>query len=498
MASRLVSLLSVLSVAYAQQIGTLQAETHPTLTWQTCTASGCTTNQGSVTLDSNWRWLHAVGNSTNCYTGNTWNTTLCPDNVSCAKNCALDGAAYASTYGVTTSGNSLKIDFVTTSTQKNVGARLYLMASTNAYQMFKPLNAEFTFDVNVANLPCGLNGALYFTGMLADGGQSTEPNNKAGPAYGVGYCDSQCPRDLKFIAGQANAVGWTPATNSANTGLGQTGSCCTEMDIWEANSISNALTPHAALKVAPSTCTTNACGGTYSTNRYAGPTDPDGCDWNPYRLGSKNFYGPGMTVDTTKVFTVVTQFIGNPVTEIKRFYVQGGKVIATPATTQAGLSGNSITPAYCTAEGTVFNDTSFETKGGFASMNAAFSQGMVLVLSLWDDYYANMLWLDSTYPIGGTAAGDSRGTCATTSGVPATVEASSPGAYVVYSNIKFGAINSTFGGSTVTTSSAGSGPTGGTVPEYGQCGGIGYTGATGCVSPFVCRVSSAYYSQCLP
>jgi hypothetical protein len=41
--------------------------------------------------------------------------------------------------------------------------------------------------------------------MLADGGQSTEPNNKAGPEYGVGYCDSQCPRDLKFIGGQVSS-----------------------------------------------------------------------------------------------------------------------------------------------------------------------------------------------------------------------------------------------------------------------------------------------------
>jgi cellulose 1,4-beta-cellobiosidase len=286
------------------------------------------------------------------------------------------------------------------------------------------------------------------------------------------------------------------------------------MDIWEANSISNALTPHSANAVAPTTCQTNACGGTYSTNRYAGPTDPDGCDWNPYRLGDKTFYGPGMTVDTTKVFTVVTQFIGNPVTEIRRYYVQNGVLIPTPATTQAGLSGNSITPAYCTAEGTVFNDTSFETKGGFSSMNAAFSQGMVLVLSLWDDYYANMLWLDSTYPIGGTSPGDARGTCATTSGVPATVEAASPNANVIYSNIKFGSINSTWTatstlggggttsatssvkGSTSTSTSSGSTSTGGTVPEWGQCGGIQYTGATSCVSPYVCIVLNPYYSQC--
>lgn len=37
--------------------------------------------------------------------------------------------------------------------------------------------------------------------MDADGGMSKYPNNKAGAKYGTGYCDSQCPRDLKFING---------------------------------------------------------------------------------------------------------------------------------------------------------------------------------------------------------------------------------------------------------------------------------------------------------
>ncbi|KAJ8514314.1 hypothetical protein ONZ45_g8128 [Pleurotus djamor] len=36
----------------------------------------------------------------------------------------------------------------------------------------------------------------------------------------------------------------------------------------------------------------------------------------------------------------------------------------------------------------------------------------------------------------------------------------------------------------------------GTVAQFGQCGGIGYTGATGCVAPFVCKVLNDYYSQC--
>ncbi|KDR81235.1 hypothetical protein GALMADRAFT_61235 [Galerina marginata CBS 339.88] len=37
----------------------------------------------------------------------------------------------------------------------------------------------------------------------------------------------------------------------------------------------------------------------------------------------------------------------------------------------------------------------------------------------------------------------------------------------------------------------------GTVAQYGQCGGIGWTGGTACVAPFTCKVSNAYYSQCL-
>ncbi|KAI0429061.1 family 74 glycoside hydrolase [Xylaria sp. FL1042] len=50
---------------------------------------------------------------------------------------------------------------------------------------------------------------------------------------------------------------------------------------------------------------------------------------------------------------------------------------------------------------------------------------------------------------------------------------------------------------TTTTSSAPTSTSTGTVAHYGQCGGIGYTGATTCVSPYVCTVQNDYYSQCL-
>ncbi|KAI0826293.1 glycoside hydrolase family 61 protein D [Irpex lacteus] len=52
-------------------------------------------------------------------------------------------------------------------------------------------------------------------------------------------------------------------------------------------------------------------------------------------------------------------------------------------------------------------------------------------------------------------------------------------------------------------SSASSAPTSapsssaGTVAHYGQCGGQGYSGPTGCVSPYSCTAQNDYYSQCI-
>jgi hypothetical protein len=37
----------------------------------------------------------------------------------------------------------------------------------------------------------------------------------------------------------------------------------------------------------------------------------------------------------------------------------------------------------------------------------------------------------------------------------------------------------------------------GTVAQYGQCGGSGWTGGTTCVSPYTCKFSNDWYSQCL-
>ena len=84
--------------------------------------------------------------------------------------------------------------------------------------MLQLLGQEFTFDVDVSNLPCGLNGALYFSEMDADGGMAKYPTNKAGAKYGTGYCDSQCPQDIKFINGEVRiqTVIWSEGECLAN------------------------------------------------------------------------------------------------------------------------------------------------------------------------------------------------------------------------------------------------------------------------------------------
>jgi hypothetical protein len=69
--------------------------------------------------------------------------------------------------------------------------------------------------------------------------------------------------------------------------------------------------------------------------RYDGVCDKDGCDFGSWRLGDHEYYGPGseFKIDTTKPFTVVTQFItddgtanGNLIS-VGRKYVQDGNVI---------------------------------------------------------------------------------------------------------------------------------------------------------------------------
>ena len=108
-----------------------------------------------------------------------------------------------------------------------------------------------------------------------------------------------------------------------------------EMDIWEANSQSQAYTSHPCSVQGPYRCEGTECGDNDKNERFDGVCDKDGCDFGSYRLGDHTFYGTGQgfDLDTTQKMRVVTQFITDDGTangnlaEIRRLYVQSGNVI---------------------------------------------------------------------------------------------------------------------------------------------------------------------------
>lgn len=225
------------------------------------------------------------------------------------------------------------------------------------------------------------------------------------------------------------------------------------MDIWEANSISSAFTAHPCQVDGHTRCEGAQCGDDSKGQRFQGVCDKDGCDLNAYRAGVKDFFGPNKTVDTTKKMTVVTQFITSDgtddgdVVEIRRKFVQDGKVIEHPKSNIPGLDSqyDSLKDDMCENVKQKFGDTNdFKNKGGMKKMSDSLGKGMVLVMSLWDDHAADMLWLDSTYPVSKTSIGGPRGSCSTDSGKPSDVESQHPDAAVTFSNIKVGEIDSTY------------------------------------------------------
>ncbi|CAN8099653.1 unnamed protein product [Discula destructiva] len=385
-------------LANAQDPGKVSPEVHPLLTTAKCTTHrGCVAQNTSVVLDYNYRWIHTAEGYDSCMTSTGLNTTLCPDEATCAQNCVVEGANYTSA-GVLTSGSSMTMrQYVGSSTGlSSASPRVYLLdESTQDYVMLKLLGQELTFDVDLSTLPCGENGALYLSEMDASGGRNQYQTG--GASYGGGYCDAQCPVQT-----------WKNGT--LNTA--QEGYCCNEMDILESNSAAGAFTPH------PCADDGSNC-------------DKGGCGFNAYSQGYQNYWAPGGTLDTAKPFTVTTQFITDDGTttgtlsEIRRIYQQNNRTLPSAISAR---SGDSINATWCDAV-----DSSAAEFGSLTTMGEALGRGMVMAFSIWNDNTQYMNWLDA-----GT-----NGPCNATEGNPFLIEENNSDTHVVFSNIKWGDIGST-------------------------------------------------------
>jgi cellulose 1,4-beta-cellobiosidase len=233
------------------------------------------------------------------------------------------------------------------------------------------------------------------------------------------------------------------------------GACCNEFRLWHGNAVSETMVAHPCSAAGLTTCPAVSLGGQCETTPGT-PCDVTGCEFNPFREGAPvSFYGVGPTfaLDTSRKFTVVTQFITNTntstgtLTSIRRFYIQDGTTIPNPTSQIAGITKtDEFTDEHCTQQKVVFGETNtFARLGGLATLGRAFQRGMVLEMGIDEDRVDHMLWLDSSFPLTASpqTPGVTRGPCGTDTGVPADVEKNDRGAQVVFSNIKFGPIGST-------------------------------------------------------
>eukprot|EP00392_Amoebophrya_sp_AT5.2_P013936 g14069.t1 len=179
--------------------------------------------------------------------------------------------------------------------------------------------------------------------------------------------------------------------------------CCFENYIYNGNKHANVFTTHNCRSAG----VTDGKHGKNAEGSCGGHCDPDGCDFNAYRNGRHDFWGPWKTVDTRKNVTVVTQFLtesppgdtesSSPrvgdsfsLAEVRRFYLQDGKLIGNAATKLGGgvlgEKWDSITDGYCAARAQAFSagvekpDCQADM-GGLAKMGESFQRGHVLALT---------------------------------------------------------------------------------------------------------------------
>lgn len=205
------------------------------------------------------------------------------------------------------------------------------------------------------------------------------------------------------------------------------------MDIFESNSAAKTFVPHPCNITQVYKCT-----GEDECGQPVGVCDKWGCGFNEYKWGVEDFYGRGSDkkVDSTKKFTVTTQFLTDNgredgvLVEIRRLYHQDGKLIKNAVIqVEEGFSTDSVSTEFCekTASFTM-------QRGGLKAMGEAIGRGMVLVFSIWADDSGFMNWLDA----------EGNGPCSATEGDPKEIVKNKPDARVTFSNIRWGEVGSTY------------------------------------------------------
>lgn len=191
--SRLLSLLLLAGSLVSAQSPGSGIDNYPKLiTWRCTHKDGCQPKTNYLVLDALKHEIYQKTDpSKNCGTTAPPTPSICPDQSTCQQNCFMRPITNYADCGVSTNDvfltlKQLKPDGSTAS------PRVYLLKEDKTeYEMMKLAGSEFSFEVDVSRLPCGMNGALYLSEMHRNGGSSGL--NTAGARWGTGYCDAQCP-----------------------------------------------------------------------------------------------------------------------------------------------------------------------------------------------------------------------------------------------------------------------------------------------------------------
>jgi cellulose 1,4-beta-cellobiosidase len=153
-----------------------------------------------------------------------------------------------------------------------------------------------------------------------------------------------------------------------------------------------------------------------------------GCGFNAYKFGLHDFWS--RTLNTRSKVTIVTQFVtaGPTLTEIRRIYIQGGRVFRNPTVKVSETHEfSAISDAFCQATSEEWAENDWQS---LARLGHSFEAGHVLVFSLSDSN--DMGWLDSG--VNGPCDNPSK----------EDIEAEYAEMTVTWSNIRFGDIDTTY------------------------------------------------------
>lgn len=92
------------------------------------------------------------------------------------------------------------------------------------------------------------------------------------------------------------------------------------------------------------------------------------------------------------------------------------------------MQGNAISDDFCDSQASAFGERNrYAEVGGWSSTKRALAGQWVMVMSITHDAYANMLWLDSLYPVDAAGRpGALRGPCPANRGYPAQTLVENP------------------------------------------------------------------------